>query len=230
MAGFDSATLDEPGKLYSFKNPLRNGECIAIAPSISLPLNAKPIIDDNSGACIGYSSLQAPGLWRIYDVDGRFVRLEEAPLETPLIDPIDIAFFSLGAFRLLRSGTTIFESTLGSKINIALSEGTLNFLRSRFKFGLSPSAIKFTRKTAERMDNPGRYIPINILERAVRYGSRGPDPKNLLGLFLYRIGMTRISRKIINGVERFTKTNYTLHVLVREKDWTIMHFHIDKIK
>lgn len=46
--------------------------------------------------CIGYTIAQAPGLWQIYDAQGHLVRLEEAPRETPLSDPIDIALLDWG--------------------------------------------------------------------------------------------------------------------------------------
>lgn len=54
--------------------------------------------------CLGYSVAQAPGLWQIYDTDGTFVRLEEAPLESPLIDPTDLALIAFGVFRILSTG------------------------------------------------------------------------------------------------------------------------------
>lgn len=51
------------------------------------------------GMCIGYSANQAPGLWQIYDTNGAFVRMEEASLESLLIDPTDIALIAFGLFR-----------------------------------------------------------------------------------------------------------------------------------
>ncbi|QJW55642.1 hypothetical protein HL670_02528 [Serratia plymuthica] len=85
------AVREELGRYYTFQSRLPPGEFFEIRPRL-LPHNAKPITDDESGMCIGYSVSQAPGLWRIYDTDGTFVRLEEAPLESPLIDPTDIVY------------------------------------------------------------------------------------------------------------------------------------------
>lgn len=73
------AAREEPGRYYTFQSRLPPGEFFEIRPRL-LPQNAKPITDDESGMCIGYSVSQAPGLWRIYDTDCTFVSLEEAPL------------------------------------------------------------------------------------------------------------------------------------------------------
>ncbi|MEN4571600.1 hypothetical protein ABEG61_11850 [Pantoea agglomerans] len=102
-----TAAKQEPGRYYTFESRLPQGVFFEIRPS-HLPGNAKPVTDETSGMCIGYSVAQAPGLWQIYDVQGHFVRLEEAPLETPLIDPTDIALFGLGIFRILRTGRVLF--------------------------------------------------------------------------------------------------------------------------
>lgn len=93
----------------------------------SLPYNAKPITDDESGMCIGYSVSQAPGLWRIYDTDGSFVRLEEAPLESPLIDPFDIAFLTAGVFRIFQAGRTLLQNGARTAITVKLSQSTVFF-------------------------------------------------------------------------------------------------------
>lgn len=92
----------EPGRYYTFESRLPQGEFFELRPH-HLPRNAQPILDETSGICIGYTVVQAPGLWQVYDTHGHFVRLEEAPLETPLIDPTDIALlaFVSSAFSVL---------------------------------------------------------------------------------------------------------------------------------
>lgn len=55
------AAREEPGRYYTFPSRLPRGEFFEIRPQI-LPHNAKPITDDESGMCIGYSVSQAPGL------------------------------------------------------------------------------------------------------------------------------------------------------------------------
>ncbi|WP_394564461.1 hypothetical protein [Pantoea sp. SGAir0180] len=72
------------------------------------------MLDETSGMCIGYTVAQAPGLWQIYDAQGHFVRLEEAPLETPLFDPTDIATDCFCVFRILRTGRALFEAVRDS--------------------------------------------------------------------------------------------------------------------
>ena len=80
------------------------------------------------------------------------------------------------------------------------------------------------------MADPGRYIPIQIIEKAVRYGIRSPDSRNKIGLFIYRIGMTRLTKIIVDYAIVYKPKWYTLHVVIRERDWTVMHFHIKEIK
>lgn len=230
MAVFNQIDLSELGQHYNFRTPLQQGEYFAITPNYQLPQNAQPIVEDQTGICIGYSVAQAPGLWQIYDADGRFAMLEEAPLEAPLIDPTEIALFLFGAFRLFRTGVSLFEAAASNRVKAALSGVTLNELRGRLKSGLSAVNLKFTRTTAARMADPGRYIPIHILEKAIRFGRRRPDPDKVAGQFEYLIGMTRLNKKTVGNAIVYSQKKYTLHVIVRERDWTIMHFHIKAIR
>lgn len=80
---------DEPGQYFNFRNPLPYNQYYAVKPQYHPPLGAQPVVDDNTGLCIGYTFAQAPGLWQVYDSEGRFITLEETPLQTPLIDPVD---------------------------------------------------------------------------------------------------------------------------------------------
>ncbi|MDU6432195.1 MAG: hypothetical protein E6556_04390 [Pantoea sp.] len=216
------AVREEPGRYYTFQSRLPPGEFFEIRPRF-LPSNAKPITDDESGMCIGYSVSQAPGLWRIYDTDGTFVRLEEAPLELPLIDPLDIALLAAGVFRIFFAGRALLQSGARTAIAVKLSQSTVSFLRARLKMGLSARNLKMTETAAKHMYNPGRYVPLQIQEKAIRYGRRMPDPQKTPGLFRYETDMYRLvedkSRKGYYYYKRFT-----LEVIVREKDWTITHF------
>jgi hypothetical protein len=178
---------NELGNFYSFRNPLPHNEYYAVKPQFTLPHGARPIVDDTTGLCIGYTVTRAPGLWQVYDADGRFTTLEEAPLQSPLVDPIDIALIAFGVFRLLSNGRSVLDVVAGKKVGIMLSEATLNMLRGRLKVGLAVRNLKFTRTTATHMAEPGRYIPVNILGKAIRYGSRSPDAQKVPGMFLLRI-------------------------------------------
>jgi hypothetical protein len=229
MTAYNQDTLTEPGQYYTFRTQRQYGEYFAITPTHNPPHNSQPIVDEKTGVCIGYSVAQAPGLWQIYDADGRFATLEESPLESPLIDPIDIALITFGAFRLLTTGRALFEAAASNRIKVVLSEATLNILRGRFKVGLSATSLKFTHTTAAHMAEPGRFIPVQILEKAVRYGVRSSDPQKITGQFIYRIGMTRLTKKVVGNAIVYSPKKYTLHVLVRERDWTVMHFHIKEM-
>lgn len=213
---------DEPGRYYTFQSNLPSGEYFQFRPR-NPPLNSKPIVDDESGMCIGYSVAQAPGLWQIYDADGVFIRLEEAPLEAPLIDPTDLALIAFGAFRLFRAGKALLESGVKTAVAVRLSEATISLLRGRLKMGLSARSLKMTETPAKHMLNPGRYVPLQLQEKVIRYGKRTPDPQKVPGLFRYE---SEIYKLVENRAEKGTYIykKYTLEVLVREKDWTITHF------
>lgn len=213
---------EEPGRFYTFQSRLPPGEYFEFRPRHP-PLNAKPIVDDESGMCIGYSVVQAPGLWRIYDTDGVFVRLEEAPLESPLIDPTDLVLIAYGAFRLFRIGQALLESGVKTALTVKLSQATISTLRGRLKMGLSARALKMTATPAKHMLNPGRYVPLQLQEKVIRYGNRIPDPQKVPGLFLYKSDMYKLVENRAQKGTYFYK-KYTLEVLVREKDWTITHF------
>ena len=213
---------DEPGRYYDFRSNLPSGEYFQFRPR-NPPLNSKPIVDDESGMCIGFSVVQAPGLWQIYDVDGVFIRLEEAPLEAPLFDPTDLALIAFGAFRLFRAGKAILESGVKTAVTVKLSEATVSLLRGRLKMGLSARALKMTATPAKHMLNPGRYVPLQLQEKVIRYGKRTPDPQKASGLFRYE---SEIYILVENRAEKGTYIykKYMIEVLVREKDWTITHF------
>ncbi|EPO6660514.1 hypothetical protein [Klebsiella aerogenes] len=212
----------EQGRYYSFHSQLRPGEYFEFRPR-NTPLNSKPIVDDEIGMCIGYSVMQATGLWQIYDTQGIFIRLEEAPLEKPLIDPTDLIFLGLGVFRLLRTGQSLLQSGVRTAVRVKLSEATVSLLRGRLKVGLSPRALKMTETSARHMLNPGRYVPLQIQEKVIRYGRRMPDPRNVRGLYRYESEIYKlVENKAVKGTFLYKK--YTIEIVVREQDWTITHF------
>ncbi|MGG6108297.1 hypothetical protein QNH99_03475 [Pantoea allii] len=213
---------EEPGRYYTFQSRLPHGEFFEIRPRF-LPHGAKPIVDDETGMCIGYSVSQAPGLWQIYDTEGNFFRLEEAPLESPLIDPTDLVLLAAGAFRIFLAGRALLQSGVRAAVTVNLSHATISLLRGRLKIGLSARSLKMTESAAKHMYEPGRYVPLQIQEKAIRYGTRMPDPLRKPGLFRYETRMYRLVEDKQKKGSYFYKP-YRLEVLVREKDWTIMHF------
>lgn len=216
-----STIKQEPGRYYTFESRLPSGVFFELRPRI-LPRNARPVTDESSGMCIGYTVAQAPGLWQVYDVQGQFVRLEEAPLETPLIDPTDIALIALGVFRILRAGRVLFESGARTAISAKLSQSTISFLRGRLKIGLHARNLKMTETAAHHMNEVGRYVPLQIQERAIRYGRRMTDPRRGEGMFRYESKMFKL--RFNPKTREFEYKEYTLEVVVRESDWTISHF------
>jgi hypothetical protein len=206
----------EPGRFYTFQSKLPSGEYFELRPR-NPPLNSKPIVDDESGMCIGYSVSQAPGLWQIYDADGVFIRMEEAPLESPLIDPTDLALIAFGAFRLFRVGKALLETGVKTAVTVKLSEATISILRGRLKMGLSARVLRMTESSAKHMLTPGRYVPLQIQEKAIRYGTRTPDPLKKPGFFRYEARMYKLVEDRQNK-GTFIYKSYRLEVLVREAD------------
>jgi len=215
------AAQQAPGRYYTFESRLPQGVFFEFRPS-HLTGNAKPITDETSGMCIGYSVAQAPGLWQIYDVQGHFVRLEEAPLETPLIDPTDIALLAWGVFRILRTGRVLFEAGSRAAISVKISKSTVSLLRGRLKFGLHARNLKMTETAAGHMYDPARYVPLQIQERAIRYGKRMPDPREGKGMFRYEADIYKL--RFDKQLREYVHQKYKLEVIVRESDWTISHF------
>jgi hypothetical protein len=185
-----------------------------------IPTRAVPIHDEDSHAIIGYRHEVEPGFYRLYDLDGNVVGLQEKGLESPLIDPIDLICFVGGIFKVLSKGVVTGTTRLATRVATtsaarlttrALAAVVVGAMRATFK-KLSARSLTFTATSAARMGVSGRYVPIHILHLALKYGKRSPDPQGVQGAFLYTIKMLK------NGRE------YVLEVVVREQDWTILHF------
>jgi hypothetical protein len=79
----------EAGQPLSSSRPSTTDAAFAVVIP-SLPHGARPIIDDQSGACVGFIHEGAKNVWHIFDISGQYVGIEEAPLEAPIIDPYDL--------------------------------------------------------------------------------------------------------------------------------------------
>lgn len=184
----------------------------------TIPANAVPVYDDSLGAVIGY---RTPGsVARLYDLTGTLIGMEEKGLEKPIFDPLDLIFVAGGIIRILgkglltsgaRTGARAAASAAARLSSTALAAAVRGGMRATFK-GLSVRALKFTVTTSARMAAKGRRVPMHILHLAIRHGKRVPDPKRVKGAFEYTTKMLR------NG------KLYELKVVVRETDWTILHF------
>ncbi len=182
-----------------------------------VPEKSVPIFDDMLNAVVGYCHQSAAGIYRLYSLDGDVVGMEEDGLETPLVDPLDLIFFAGGIVRITGKGVLSLFSKTSAKLMASgatkllakhLAGAIVGAMRSAFR-GLSVNTLKFTATTATRMAASGRHVPIHILHLALKYGKRVPDPQ---GAFLYTISILKNGKK------------YALDIVVREKDWTILHF------
>jgi hypothetical protein len=185
-------------------------------PVFSIPKGAVPVYDDQLRAVVGYRHETTTGVFRLYDLEGNYLGMEEVGLESPLLDPIDLIVLFGGLLRGIGKGVGSIAARAVSRGSVVVGGRTLSIavtgaMRTAFR-RLSSKRLQFTATTAARMATPERYVPVHILHLAIKYGRRAPDPQRAQGAFLYTIKMLR------NGKE------HALEIVVREKDWTILHF------
>lgn len=185
-------------------------------PLLTIPQGAVPVYDDQLHAVVGYRHETATGVFRLYDLEGNFIAMEEVGLERPLLDPIDLIVLFGGLLRGIGKGVGSIAARAVGRGSIVIGGRTLSTavtgaMRTAFR-RLSVQNLKFTATTAAHMAEPGRHVPVHILHLAIKYGRRAPDPRRVQGAFIYTIKMLK------NGKER------ALEIVVRENDWTILHF------
>lgn len=213
----------EPGQTLSETGPIDPDAIFEVRVPIHRPV--KPIVDDDTNDVIGYV-YSSGGYSEFYDLNGQLVAVDEIPLETPLFDPIDLIFLGGGLIRgIFKGGAAVLgkqaakasaKVAIGAGTRLAirgLTAGIVGLMRASLRKIISARTLKFTATTAARMASKDRHVPVQILHLAIKHGARAADPKKVAGLFQYTTQMSR------NGVD------YTLKVVVRESDWTIMHFH-----
>lgn len=212
LTGLEAAT--------SYREPRAdlNGGLFEVRPS-NVPGHAVPVVDEEIGAVIGFRSIDQ-GVTKVYDLRGDLVEIREIGLEKPLLDPIDLV--SIGGVlavsvrkAILALSGAVAGRSAGSSATSLLTEAALSALRRGFR-SLNDRPLKFTAATSAHMKNPDRYVPVHILRLAIRYGRRRPDPQGVKGAYMYHATVTR------NG-----KT-YSLEVLLRESDSTVLHFLIER--
>jgi hypothetical protein len=195
-------------------------------PDISFAINKDvkfkekviPIFDPDTGIVIGYRSLGT--VWNVYDLEGNFITTEELALETPWFDPIDL----IGGF----GGKFIFKTIARSAVKTSarvlvrgVGAAAVGLLRRALAKLVTRSALKFTATTAARMATKGRYVPVQILQLAIKYGAKSADPQKVKGVFKYVIKM---SKYVGNDAGKAVYKEYTLEVVLREADNTVLHF------
>jgi len=155
----------EAGKLLS-THPLRTTNTAFTVAIPSLPSTERPIVDDASGACVGYVHEGAKNVWRIFDMYGQFIRIGEAPLETPIVDPYNLILIGPAVIKLVRTGFSTATRLVAERTAISatskITGRVLPLLRRRLLV-LSVKRLQFTETAAKHMANPGRFVPIHIL-------------------------------------------------------------------
>jgi hypothetical protein len=178
-----------------------------------IPPGVIPLYDEEVGGIVGYQT--EGSVYAIYDLDGKLAAMVEPGLESPLIDPIDLLVGAslvraLGR-QTVKAGTRAIVAAGGRAAARPIAAGIATALRSVVR-SICARNLKFTATAASRMATQGRHVPVQILQLGIRYGTRVADPQGVRGAFMYSTKMFR------NGVE------YTLEIVVRERDWTILHF------
>ncbi|SIT47441.1 conserved hypothetical protein [Paraburkholderia piptadeniae] len=200
-----SYTGDEPSFAWDATRKPRAAGLFDMRPP-SVPIDAKPIYDADLDCIIGYQKENA-GVFRIYTLDGD-ISVSEKPLEAPLLDPLDVLFMVGGIWRVGVRGLTDW----GVKaVGASLERATLFGLRSRY-YALMQRPLRFAPKPLMHMKNSGRYVPVHILRLVIKYGERTPDPRGKAGIFMYTHPIARDGKA------------YMLEVLVRDSDYTVLHF------
>jgi hypothetical protein len=181
----------------------------------NIPSNTVPVFDEDIGAVVGYRQ-ELDGVFKTFDLNGDLVDIQELPLEKPFLDPIDLitigGIVAVSVRKALQAGGVIFSAgAAGRKAIELLSQSTLQTLRAVFR-RTATGTLKFTATTVARMGDPARFVPVHILKMAIRYGRRVVDPQGVRGASMYRIPMLRNGRR------------FTLEVVVRDRDRTVLHF------
>lgn len=186
----------------------------------------KPIFDEESDTIIGFS-FENTGVFKYYDLEGNFVGGDELGLDTPLLDPIDMICIVRGVATGVGKAIIGAMASAGTKLALrGLIATSIQILRSAFRAIISRRALKFTTTTVTRMTTKERHVPVAILQLAIRYGKREADPQKVKGAVQYTIEMVRnVKPKIPGAVPNMAGKSYTLKVVVRESDNTVLHFH-----
>lgn len=103
-----------------------------------IPAGSVPIMDDEHQTVIGYRGPYISGVAGIYDLEGRQVSLTELPLESPIVDHVDLVliFGSLGRIvvrGLFRAGSEVAGETAARLATRKALERFVPLLRLAFR-------------------------------------------------------------------------------------------------
>ena len=202
----DISCISEPNETFEIRRDVKFREPVT------------PVFDPQYGIVVGYKGRGT--VWNVYDIEGNFLTMEELPLESPLIDPIDL-IGAFGAKFIFRSAARAAATTAASAAIKGVGAGAAAALRRAVAKLVAGQGLKFTATTAQRMATSGRFVPLQILQLAIKYGSKGADPQKVKGAVMYTIKMSKYIGRAADGP---IFKEYTLEVILREADNTILHF------
>jgi hypothetical protein len=100
---------------------------------------------------------------------------------------------------------------------------TGNILKGSSKISKLKNGLNFTATAASRMRNLGRYVPVQILQSAIKYGKGIPDPQGTKAIMYYTV-MYKTESKVLNGVTINYQQAYNLEVLYQKSKNLVLHF------
>jgi len=116
---------------------------------------------------------------------------------------------ALSALQGFMEGAALYIETHPGE-SMAVSTGYLLFKSGR-KITKLENGLNFSEAAAKHMVNPGRFVPIQTLISAIKYGEKYVDPQGSDAMMYYTVMYK-------NGEP------YNLEVLYHEKTNTIFHF------
>lgn len=200
-----------------------DGTAFAVALP-NMPEVVTPVNDPETGLLIGYKGTGS--VWNVYDIEGNWVSMGEAGLESPLLDPIDLilGFGGKSVFKLIARAATGKAARFAAA---GLSAEIVGILRASFAKFTGRGTLKFAASAAGHMAERGRHVPVHILQLAIKYGKRVPDPRGAKGAFQYTI---RMWRQLPGEKLGMPFKEYLLEVVVSESDNTVLHFMYKSLK
>jgi hypothetical protein len=73
------------------------------------------------------------------------------------------------------------------------------------------------------MENIGRFVPVQTLQSAIKYGKGFADPQETKAIKYYTV-MYKAESKVFNGVTVNYQQAYNLEVLYEKSTNTVLHF------
>jgi hypothetical protein len=183
----------------------------------------RPIIDTDNGSFNGWTLGKESDVQWSFDKNGKFLNAHEEGLEQVIpLDPAEL-FLMVNPKDLIKGGAK-FLGKASKKLNnipAGMSVKKVDNAGDGLKLidntmgveggNLLDKNINFSVTAAKHMDNPNRYIPVQLMKDVIENSKSIPDPRGSNALMYYDV---------------FYRTNkkYNIEVLYDKPSNTIYHF------